>query len=61
MDFKSWLYTESFELPFSTIKEIYNYYLEGYEKYLKKPRTKIDPKLFFLKLEETNYALKEII
>lgn len=61
MNFKSWLYTESFELPFSTIKEIYNYYLEGYGKYLKKPRTKIDPKLFFLKLEETNYAFLQYL
>lgn len=55
MNFKKWLYTESFELPFSNIQKIYEYYAESYKKYLKAPRTKIEPKLIPLDLSGSKY------
>lgn len=55
MNFKQWLYNEAFELPFDTIKDIYEYYLDGYKQYLKAPRTKIPVRYFDLDLKGTNY------
>lgn len=55
MNFKEWLYRETFELPFDTIKDIYLYYLNGYKQYIKAPRKKIPPERFKLDLAGTNY------
>lgn len=55
MNFKQWLYIESFELPFDNIRKIYEYYRESYEQYLKAPRTKIPPKLISLDLSGSKY------
>jgi hypothetical protein len=55
MNFKKWLYTEAFELPFSNIQKIYEYYAESYEKYIKAPRTKIEAKLIPLDLSGSKY------
>ncbi len=56
MRFKQWLLNESFELPFSVIKDIYEYYRDSYEKYRSKPRVKIEPKYFDLDFTGTRYA-----
>lgn len=55
MNFKQWLLNETFELPFDTLKDIYEFYLDSYKKYLKAPRTKIEPKVFDLNLQNTRY------
>jgi hypothetical protein len=55
MNFKQWLYNESFELPFDNIRKIYEYYEESYKKYLKAPRTKIPPKTIPLDLSGSKY------
>jgi hypothetical protein len=55
MNFKKWLYTEAFELPFINIQKIYEYYAESYKQYLKAPRTKIPPKLMPLDLSGSKY------
>lgn len=55
MNFKQWLYLEAFELPFENIRKIYEYYSESYKKYLKAPRTKIEPKLIPLDLSGSKY------
>lgn len=55
ISFKQWIYNEGFELPFDSIRQIYDYYLDGYVKYLKSPRTKIEPKIFDLNLQNTKY------
>jgi hypothetical protein len=47
---------EGFELPFSVIKDIYEYYRDSYEKYRLKPRVKIEPKYFDLDFTGTRYA-----
>ena len=56
MRFKQWLLNEGFELPFSVIKDIYEYYRDSYEKYRLKPRVKIEPKYFDLDFTGTRYA-----
>jgi hypothetical protein len=56
MRFKQWLLNEGFELPFSVIKDIYEYYRDSYEKYRSKPRVKIEPKYFDLDFTGTRYA-----
>jgi CRISPR/Cas system-associated exonuclease Cas4 (RecB family) len=56
MRFKQWLLNEGFELPFSVIKDIYEYYRDSYEKYRLKPRVKIEPKVFNLDFTGTRYA-----
>lgn len=55
ISFKQWIYNEGFELPFDSIRQIYDYYLDGYRQYLKSPRTKIEPKIFDLNLQNTKY------
>jgi len=55
MRFKQWLLNEGFELPFSVIKDIYEYYRDSYEKYRLKPRVKIEPKYFDLDFTGTRY------
>ena len=56
MRFKQWLLNEGFELPFSVIKDIYEYYRDSYEQYRLKPRVKIEPKYFDLDFTGTRYA-----
>jgi CRISPR/Cas system-associated exonuclease Cas4 (RecB family) len=56
MRFKQWLLNEGFELPFSVIKDIYEYYRDSYEKYRLKPRVKIESKYFDLDFTGTRYA-----
>lgn len=53
--FKHWLYNEAFDLPFSSLKPIYDYYAYGYKLYLRTPRSSITPKVFDLDLSETKY------
>ena len=55
MNFKEWLLNEGFELPFSVIKDIYEYYTDSYEKYRLNHRVKIDPKYFDLDFTGTRY------
>jgi hypothetical protein len=55
MRFKQWLLNEGFELPFSVIKDIYEYYRDSYEQYRLKPRVKIEPKYFDLDFTGTRY------
>lgn len=61
MNFKKWLLSEAFEIPFDIIKPIYDYYLEGYKQYLKAPRTKIEPKTFSLDFTGTKYEFLQYL
>ena len=56
MRFKQWLLNEGFELPYDSYKEIHEYYKDCYEKSLKKPRIKFEPKIFEFDINKTRYA-----
>lgn len=61
MDFKNWLLRESFELPFESLRKIYEFYKDAYKQYLEAPRKKIEGQLFPLDLTGSNYEFLQYL
>ena len=62
INFKEWLISEGlFEIPFKSLEKIHQYFLDGYRKYIDKPRTKFPPINFKLDLRGTKYEFLQYL